>query len=295
MKRIKYFILFVIFILAACSQAEVAPQAATATQQATATCTQTATHTSEPTPTPEVSYVINTDLPTYDFIEAAKNYDSWAKEFSNVTLEDITSGRLLEYEKAYLEKNPVFTDEVIPSVFEKNYVQAQGGWKTPIIIPSISREIPEQIYKPDTRPLKIISYYKFQDEKLFDQMGMDPRQYEGIPEWPIWIATWAYKNPSGNVTIGHSIMEIFAHVQTLNKLKEGDVDFKPYLAYKYENVKETYEEAKLYNPFVTYILWKNHPDLQPDEDLIDEWVKTGEMDEELQKDLFFLHWYPLYW
>jgi len=116
-------------------------------------------------------------------------------------------------------------------------------------------------------------------------------------KWPVWVATWAYKNPSGEVSIGHSIVwDIFSHIAKVNQLREeGNVDFKPYPYYKFENVKESQEELKRGNSFIPYFLWEKYPDLKPDETLIDEWVKTGEMPDELQKDIFMWFPFPNYW
>ena len=310
MKRNCYCILMVFFILAACvSKPKGLDLAATATQEATVTTQPTPTWTPEPTPTPEAAYKINADFPKMGFEELARNYDRIAKEFSNVTLEDITSGKLLEYELAYIAENPVFTEEAENSQMYVNTRNATIGTGVPGSVDQTYQICDVFInsdwtYRenPNKRPIKYISYYQFRDEQLFAKLGMDPiknniRKKSGqiAPNWPIWMATWAYHNPSGKTTLGHSLVNVFSHAATLDNLKKQGNDFKPIPTYKFQNVKVDEETLKRSNQFVMYQVWLKYPELQADDALIKSWVKTKEMPEELQQKLFLQEWYPFDW
>ncbi len=252
--------------------------------------------TPEPTKTPEPSYKINANFPQMTFEELVKNYESVSSKFSNVTLEDITSGKLLEYEEAWVVQHPVFTDEAKNGKMIMNYLIDTDGDKAdfPYIFGNLNYQ-----NNPNERPMKIISYYQFKDEKLFAELGIDPiknnRKNPSGSNWPFWMVTWAYHNPSGKTTLGHSLVDIFNHVSTLDDLRKQGKSFKPLPAYKFEKMILTEEKAKTRNDLVTYFLWKQYPDLQANDSLIKQWIKTNEMPEDLQKALFWLDFYPNDW
>lgn len=311
MNRYVFSLVTLLFILSACvPNPEGLDQAATATQEVTAIIEPTITWTPEPTPTPEVAYKINADFPKIGFEELARNYDRIAKEFSNVTLEDITSGELLEYELAYVAENPVFTEEAENSEMRVNTRNSTIGSGVPGSVDQTYQKCDVYIdsdwtYRenPNKRPIKIISYYQFRDEDLFTELGMDPikndsRKKSGqiAPNWPIWMVTWAYHNPSGKTTLGHSVVQqIFGYTGTLDNLNKEGLDFRPLPTYKFQNMKVDEETLKRSNEFVMYQVWLKYPELQADDTQIKSWVKTKEMPEELQKKLFLQGWYPFEW
>ena len=222
MKRNSYCILMVLFILAACTQPEAEPQAATATQEATATFAPTSTITPEPTPTPEIKEIkMNPKFPeTTGTGESFGDAISVTPEneylYTTITLDDLLSGRLLEREKEYIEKNPPFTDSVIPvkklSYHERNYQEDHPdrmmGEADNVKNLYINKDSELRYYNnPETRPLKIISYYPLEiNEFLEKEIGWDEK-YLTFTSYK-WVVSWAYQNPSGKVTIGHSLVDI---------------------------------------------------------------------------------------
>ena len=204
-------------------------------------------------------YKINANFPMMGYEGLAENYEFFAKQFSNVTLEeDILSGKLLKYLLSYVAENPVFTDEVenVPMRTEITHANISGGY------PDAPKQTYDKYYvfidtdwtyteNPNKRPVKIISYFPFKDEKLFAKLGIDPiendstrRSGQIAPNWPVWLAAWAYKNPSGGVTVGLSEFDVFGHAGALDELRKQGKDFRPVPTYKIEILKVKEETLK---------------------------------------------------
>lgn len=291
----------VLFILAACQPSpEGQGQAVTASQNPTLTPEPTLTNTPEPTPTPEVSYRINTNLPIMGYRETAKKTDQLERQFSTITWEDFSSGKLLEFELDYISQNPVFTDEVnnngitldrfhaegVLGTFEKHFVDIVTDYQN----------------NPATRPIKIISYYVFKDEKFFENMGIHPMEIASWVDggWPFWMVTWAYHNPDGETVLGHSLVDIFSHNECLYSLKIGrysppNSEYRPTPIFKYSDIKMDEADINRISDLAVYRIYQEYPEFQPDEAMVKDWIKTQEMSKELQTKLFSLSWHSSRW
>jgi hypothetical protein len=254
----------------------------------------------EPTPTPEVAYKINANLPVMSYDEMAEKVDEVAKDFSTINFGDFSSGKLLEWEQKYIAENPPFNEEVKNNDIIKNMEHSEGGGssfeKNTVYI--LSEE--GNFENPNTRPIKIITYYVFKDQAFFESMGIDPIEITSSKKWPFWMATWAYHNPDGTVTLGHSLIDIFAHSQNIDKIKNrGDFpegsDPRPVPIYKYFNLKIKEGMLKKKLNLATYNIYQTYPEYQPNEEMINLWIKSGQMPIELEANLFGLSTYPIYW
>ena len=304
MKKNLCFILMVFFILSACTPSPAGQeQAATATQEATATMIPTSTWTPEPTPTPEPSYIINTDLPALSYYDMKAQVEQVAKNFSSITFEDFTSGRLLAFEQKYIAENPIFNEEVQSKKITKgngeSFGPASGTYKSDTIVYESSGINRDNI---NTRPLRILSYYVLDDPEFFKSIGFDPEMYNE-KKLPFWLVTWAVHNEDGTTTLGHSLMDVINYSSSLEKVKrynkpfslpEDDL-FLPQPIYKYHDLEIKEGMMGKVTDLAPYLIYQMYPELQPDEELVDSWIKTRQMPEDLEGEIFGWYDYPSTW
>jgi len=290
MKRNLYRIFIVLFILAACVPIpQRLDQAATATQEATVTTEPTSTWTPEPTPspTPEGIKLINTI--------SLKEFPKF-KEYSRITLEDFTSGKLLELERKWLEENP-FPEDAVPLTNLKfkevpTGMSATAGSERYFDIDTYNVQFflgNVDYSDPSTRPMKVISYYVLWDEKFFDSIGItdeviiDNRSY-GVEEEnkyaSLGIMTWAWLNPDGSTVICHSLIN-FGNGQIIEN--DGNGIIMPLV--DVYNYKENIPENSIVEFKSIFQIYLQYPELKP-LDLSKEWVRTKIMPEEMQNKLF---------
>lgn len=267
----------------------------------------------EPTPTPENQLRIV----GVDEVREMIRRNEFSTELPRVTLEDITSGRLLEVERKWIKEHP-FSSEVVPVdlVINKqtNYVQTFPGniaKKTTFYQIGFETD-PKLDYQknPNLRPFKIIGLSNSWDEKIYRESGF----FEDLlNEWgqkgrnqfqPIidkkgtffLIISWAFQNPdpNGEVFIGRSIAPAFRNGfyfnRTFNKTSkvngewitwEHDTKVIPMYDFKSEPF---YENMLSFNALTNYI-WKNYPETSP-KPFINKAVSSDSFDKELETKLF---------
>ncbi|MDP2964678.1 MAG: hypothetical protein Q8N39_01420 [Pelolinea sp.] len=274
----------------------------------------------EPTPTPEnILRIVEVD-------EAREmiRRNEFSTELPRVTLEDITSGRLLEVERKWIKEHP-FSSEVVPVdlVIEKqtNYVQTFPGniaKKTTFYEIGFETD-PKLDYQknPNLRPFKIIGLSNFWDEKIYSESGFfedvthewEPKKgisqfYKTIDEKGSFflIISWVFQNPNGEVFIGHSIAPAFASRyyfnRTFNKTSKvngewisWEYDTKIRMMYDFKS-EPFYENMLSFNALTNYI-WKNYPGTGP-KPLIDKAVSSDSFPKELETTLFTFNFYQNY-
>ena len=296
MKRNTYCILMVLFILSACTGAGSQVQSATAAQAVTAIA-PTQRPTEKPTPTEkpvEKTFIMNGTFPSSEQI-----WDKNNREFpgySTVNLEDVTSGRLTTAAKKWYAEHPEFMSE---AVTPKEMVNrpCHAAWYVPNTEKTIEASITEQILYPEPKnkaiydknperiPIKVVSFFPIQGDKILLETVSSEWQER---KW-YWIALWAYKNPSGNVTFSQSLFRSDFYDQRIanrsdNKLKLVEMIPVPVYAYTERN-QGSVSMYESFAPFVLDTVWKKHPELSP-EPFAKKFGETGEMPEEMATKLF---------
>jgi len=257
-------------------------------------------------------FIINTKHPDYPvgrFPEA-----SLLAQYSEVNLEDFLSGEILKQEKEYVEKNKdkIFSDKAIPATKPTTRTETErtidDTFSVTVKTIDFTPHPDEWDYDPETRPIKFLSYYKFYDEKVFEEMGIEEvanylnekykngttKEYlleEDRTRNPaFWIVSWAYLNPDRSIGIGHSFLDMTRlnqDIEYIKKSRNSDFQFLPGL----EHVELTrYEKDLDMDFYVTHVfledLYQKYPELKPLSSDTDKWVNTGQMPEELEKVLF---------
>ena len=249
-------------------------------------------------PTQE-SFKMNPELPPHIAVK-----DIYAN-YSIVTLEDLLSGKLLEQQLDYIQKNQIFSDKVISTnqLLLQSSLAKSSYWNKSyqeyfINFPKSKNYSTDS----ETRPFKVISYYIFQDIALFTNLiggrisDLPTTEQEGWGKkhsFPYWIISWAYYNPSGKVSVVNGLLQL----GTLRRINENSLipkkipfeDFKILPTYKYNDYKTNplaSEEEKRSQPFLLNKLFEKYPALIPDEKMVKKWAEKGEMPDELQKKIF---------
>jgi hypothetical protein len=271
----------------------------------------------EPSPTPE------NQLRVVGIEEAKEMFDrmDFSTEFPRITLEDITSGRLLDMERKWIDEHP-FSSEVVPVDFVKNtnktttLAYPEGVSKKVTMYEINFKTNPNLDYQknPNLRPFKVIGFYNFWDEKIYNDSGYfkdyihqsgskgGGRQLSQIIEKKgtlFSVISFAIQNSDGEVIIGHFLSPtddmngyfnlIFNKTTRINgETVTWDYDTKINLIYDLEYI-EDYENMLTCNAFINYI-WKNYPETSP-KPFIDQIVKTDSFPKEIEKTLFTF--YPL--
>ena len=258
---------------------------------------------SSTTPSPLASLPTETPIekPTLENIKLINTISlkEWPefKNYSRVTLEDFTSGRLLELEKKWLEENP-FPENAVP-------IKTMKLFKGYTIQTSSKNSETRDLFKIDTnnvmfvmgfdysdrsiRPMKIISYYVLWDEKLFkslgitDQVLLENAKY-GVKKEnkfaKLGIVSWAWLNPDRPTTIGHTLVDL-GSTSIINN--EKDRILMPLIdAY---NSIEYLPNSTIDDTKILLKIYSLYPDLKPLE-LSKKWVSIKIMPEELQFKLF---------
>lgn len=291
MKRNIYYTLIVLFILAACGKAEVEPRAATATQIPTLTPEPTRSRTPEPTlsPTPE----------GLKFIDEINESDYWQFErFSRITFDDFTSGRLLKAEKEWPEQNP-FSDEVVP-IKPIELLTHESGVAPPgkpdekyfdITFQTLNSMFQEEHrINPESRPFKIISFYVLWDLDFFKTIGINDKVLEESRIFgaskekeyaTLGIMSWTWKNQDGSEVIGHSLMSFNSSL--FQGQNEKEMLYYPIV--DVYNFKENVKDNLIHTTKMLFFIYEKYPELKPTE-LSKEWLKTGNMPQELENKLF---------
>ncbi len=167
-----------------------------------------------------------------------------------------------------------------------------GGYRKRIVA-SITEHILYPIPKnksiydknPERIPIKVVSFFPIQGDKILLET-LSPSWQENKR---FWIALWAYKNPSGNVTFSQSFFRSDFYDQRIanasdNKQKLVEIIPVPVYAYSERN-QGSDEKYTAFAPFLLDTVWKKHPELSP-EPFAKKFGETGEMPEELATKLF---------
>jgi hypothetical protein len=264
------------------------------------------------TPTPEITYKINGNFPKIDLGEFVNNYEKYASSFSSVTFEDFTSGKILENEMKYISTHTIFSSDIFQNSFYLNGLRGvgkperDGGEFDPLFVDIFTDTTNNK--NPEKRPFKILSLYEIKDDAFFNQLGFTPFEndkdmwsYRGISITnpnvnPIWLVTFAYHNPSGDITLVHTITDIFQFIDWTDVLYSGKFNYKKgqdiLPGFYYDYIKVTMPEKRIrnfLNEYVTYPIYQDFPELKPNTKMIKEWVTTREIPKELQSSLFGLH------
>jgi len=251
------------------------------------------------TPTPPIPYIINPELPKIGLEDFLNNYDEILQDYTTVSLSDLRSGKLIKFEENYLSGNPVFDDHVLSSeivISSIKYSFNYGTYKSDLV--NLKGSGMDSHLIPETRPLKIISFYVFRDDRLFSDLKINPIRNDGSwydEKWPFWLVTWVYYNPDGSTSLGHSLIEIFDYVNLVNNLNNfPSYPNLPYLAYKpapefnYYDINIDDLNINKINSLVVHQIYENYPDLKPDNEEIKDWVSSKSMPKDLQTKLFGL-------
>lgn len=297
MKRNFYFCFMVLFILSACQPSPGGQgQAATATRIAISTSAPMPTKTVEikATPTSEVSFKINSEFEFLSYQELSNNYDNIVAKYSNVTWEDIVSGKLFMFEQKYIQDNPIFDSNKIvniPLFLNGSHIGNGYGEIDHLYVDFLSTYLAKS--SPESRTIKIVSYFQFKDKEFFTNLGINPEEnnknYYFSDKWAPWLITWAHKNSDGKIKLIHSIVDIFSFSDSAINLYPKGRDIRPGFVYDYTKVKMSDENIRKDNNFIAYSVYQNYPQYKPDKRLIEEWVKTGNVSEDLQISIFQLY------
>ena len=232
---------------------------------------------------------------TIDISEGPKFID-----FSRVTLEDFTSGKLLELERKWLEDNP-FPENAIP--FEGlKLVDGKTGLSTlkydeyyEVDTKNIKFSISADYSDLSTRPIKVISYYVLWDEELFESIGITDKVIEENYKSKddkfakLGIMSWAYLNPDKSTVIGHSIVNLLN--SGILRRDDNLIECPLVDVYNYEIYKP--------NSIITDIksiveIYSKFPDLKPLE-LSKKWINSKIMPKEIENKLFGIGGYAQSW
>jgi hypothetical protein len=311
--------LLALLILTACSSPAATQIFATETRSAATSPVPTPKPTEKPIPTPTEKPLSSQIIFNPEFIHSyGSDAPDITKKYSRVNLESIMNGTLLAQEKKYLQENNIFTYEVIARnklILAPSPFSSSNGFSATVRNIDFS-SIPKD-KNPNTRPIKIFSYYLFDDSVFLLSMDLDKDSIMDFDEAaselkvtknqlveefkyspPFLIAAWAYYNPNKTVTIGHSF------ISRVNL----EVDLKR-VAENYPG--RDYKFLPAYNPFVTKLdnrtdlnitngwvvladLLVRYPDLNP-EPFINRWAKSGQMPKELETSLFTQQGYIGLW
>ncbi|MFH1970857.1 MAG: hypothetical protein ABIJ05_00530 [Patescibacteria group bacterium] len=234
-------------------------------------------------------------------------------EYSQVNLADIINEEILKQELDYVNKNSIFNDQVIPATklfIDSNRIYSMNK-NFSVIVENIDFPNNFNDYRnnPDTRPIKIISYYKFYDPEIFEENGIDKvakslgvskkallDELENRPAF--WIISWAYYNPDESITIGHSFVSIDDLTNKLDRIdKDNRQNFKFLPGIKHSEINYYNDIVDdFYKSYIFLeILFNNYPNLYPyNKDVnIKQWIDSGQMPQELQNALFTLQTHSL--
>jgi hypothetical protein len=291
-----------LLILTACTlpAAEVPTATVVQTFIPSATMVLTSTYTPESTPTLERKIKVSPKFPDFDLV--IQNPES----YSQVTLENFINGDILEAEEEYIRQNPPFNENLVNTVDRLNTITRPNKSTmhqysfdtTNLVIPSSS----EHSSIPETRPIEVISYYRFVDFDIFKKLGYQEikmrenyqteeqyHQYEAL-NTRFYVISWAYHNPDGSISIGHSFIPINKYLTRYERSKiehPGD-DPKFIIGYKLENiVYSPDQDINILTPelFLEKI-YEIYPFLIPDVKNVEEWANTGQFPKELENVLF---------
>jgi len=239
-------------------------------------------------------------------------------EYSEIDFKDFVSGYLLKQEKYFIAKINIFDNDVVPvtDLYSEEYAIRSLFKSFSISVNNLNFVNKEDhVFFPESRPIKIISYYRFYDPVIFEENGLDAvigidkederyhkqKDYilNQLKKTPFWIISWCYANPDGKIYIGHSLIDR-QHYLSINKtFKEyhPQRDFKFVPAYKHTKI--TFFENPIDNFYDGYtfleILYRNHPEIQPDEKQVKQWISTGQMPEFLENSLFTFQTHLIYY
>ena len=255
-------------------------------------------------------FVINNNFPILSNKENKRNVD----DYSEVDLNDFLSGDILKQELSYINENQIFSSNVIPQtkLLTESYTRYTKEDTFSVTVETIDFTNNYEDYKknPDTRPLKIISYYKFFDENLFKDMGME-KAIEFLEDLDIdtaleekkrspryWVVSWAYYNPDNTITIGHTFFDQVYFKQMLGHINPNNDNNKFLFFPGIKHLELIPHQEFFHNFHESYWfleeLYKRYPDLNPYKDgkNVEEWLNSGQMSLELQNALFTFqtHW-----
>ena len=254
-------------------------------------------------PTQKVETIkVNNIFPKNEVERSGSNIEDFPN-YSVVSIENITSGKLAKVGEAWIEENP-FPSEAIPAKHAEinqhkmKLIRASTNVEYNIVSRYINiLSSKEYQNNPNTRPFKIISFYRLVfDSNLFDKIGWDstnPRA-EIWAKQNFWIIQWAYLNPSGKTTICQSFVDIFQYNVMYASLKEKlpqlyregrDVKFLPVIGYSQRNDAGDKIMAESEPEFILDTIYNNYPELKP-EPYLGEFSKTMEIPKETQNKLF---------
>jgi len=285
MKRNLYYILMMLFILAACVPIpEGLDQAATATQEATATTEPTSTWTPEPTPT----------LDTYLGIPIETDPSVESENLPVITLADFETGKVLEAEKKYLEThNPFNGNEIWPNSFSIDRINydwigkriglgkttnlEQTYYKDPYLLPARNLFIFKINLPKDFFPIPIVLNHKHDD--------YDYNSLNYVLLGQVWL------NPDGQPNNPDERYRVLHYLYILDKEHHplpGDITktFLPLPIY-YLDIKTINEDREdSYAGTVTVMLPKTLYEKYYKDDIpvnyFDEWLKTNKIPKELE-------------
>jgi hypothetical protein len=215
-------------------------------------------------------------------------------KYSRITLEDFTSGRLLELERKWLEENP-FPKNTVPIinlslndsiVYDYQYSEPEKTrWEMGIKVVLIN-PYKQNYSDPIKRPLKIISYYVLWDEVLFGKLGFDDQTFNankmfGISKeekyYELGLMSWAWLNPDNSITIGHSLINM------ASMYLRSDLVLMP-LVDMYEYFEKRAGDQRISEYKSLMQIYTLYPNLKP-LGLAEKWVESKIMPKELENCL----------
>jgi len=310
MKRNSYSIMMVLFILAACVPIPGGlDQVTTATQEATTTLEPTSTKIPEPTPTEENVLRVVSIEEARDIIKTAP----YPTGFPRITIEDITSGKLQEMEKKWLQEHPISSEAVpvdLVKVTNKNNVFTASEYegKMATFYEIDYKTDPNLDYQKNKNliPFEAIGIYNLWDEKLYNESGFFDDLRSAYPTKIDQINQIISDNGTFFSVISFGIMSkdgpaigyimspsysasgyfnrIFNKISMVNgEIITWDYETKIRLAYdlKYQ---ESFENMLTDNALAMYI-WKNYPETSP-KSLVDDIVETDSFPKDTGTKLF---------
>lgn len=206
-------------------------------------------------------------------------------KLSRVDLEDLTSGKLAEVERKWLEENP-FPENIKPlsNIQLRDEKIEITGWYT-IEHKFVYLFFPFEYHEKDSRPYKIISFYVLEDKDLFNSLSFSDESVFGSKK--LGIMSWAWLNPDKSTVIVHSLINL----RNANLLDGDDffeypgVDFNIYDEIDPSTVDEIKSIMKIYSV---------NPELKPLE-LAKEWASTKNMPKEMELKLLGGSYYTQAW
>lgn len=266
----------------------------------------------EPSPTPENQFRIV----GVDDVRKLIKEDQFPTELPRVTLEDITSGKLLDMERKWLEEHPFSPDAVPMDLIKEKYKNTVLAYPkatseyTNFYQINFRRTDPNIDYQknPEKRPFKIIGFYNLWDEKLYQESGFfDDLLTQCGEKGKIYfqeaidrkgtffsVVSWAYLNPDREVFIGHFISPVeqisfyFDHIFNRTAIVNGerviyDWDTKITPIYDIDD-KDFFDNMLTFNSLAYYI-WKNYPETSP-KPFVNQIVSQDAFPKELETKLF---------